>query len=449
MTLTKRVATLGPSTDSLPPDEFEKLLDLVDGVRINLAHATLDEVKTRINAVRTYERSRNRPLAVIVDLKGPGVRVGNTEPINIKEGDRVVFRLSPKSDGSYVPVVAKTFFQIVEPGDAILMLDGKLRLRVTEAGPDVVISVAESSGVVTSGKAVVVEGKDYDIPTPAEEDVEILKAISVVREEIDYVSASLVRSCGDVQRLKSLLRELGFDSYLVVKIETRGAVEKLGELTECSDYVVVARGDLGLHYGLDALPTIQRRVVHTSLRHGKPVAVATQLLDSVQYSPTPTRAEVNDVFTTASMGVDSLWLTNETASGRYPLAAASWLSKILSTVEYQITELAQPQDARDRFAKGLVELAEDLGANILVFSRSGTLAKRIAKFRPLGTVYVGTPNVRVARALSIIWALEPLHIPVESYEEGLERLISLRGSAPFVATYGIRGGTHMVKIRLP
>ncbi|MGC8994728.1 MAG: pyruvate kinase, partial [Pyrobaculum sp.] len=207
--------------------------------------------------------------------------------------------------------------------------------------------------------------------------------------------------------------------------------------------------DLGLHYGLDALPTIQRRVVHTSLRHGKPVAVATQLLDSVQYSPTPTRAEVNDVFTTASMGVDSLWLTNETASGRYPLAAASWLSKILSTVEYQITELAQPQDARDRFAKGLVELAEDLGANILVFSMSGTLAKRIAKFRPLGTVYVGTPNVRVARALSIIWALEPLHIPVESYEEGLERLISLRGSAPFVATYGIRGGTHMVKIRLP
>lgn len=445
--LTKRVATLGPSTDVLPPNELVKFLDFVDGVRINLAHATPAEVKARIEAVRSYEKARNRPLAVIVDLKGPGVRVGNTRPIEVQEGRAVRFKLSDRSDGTYIPVPSRAFFSVVEQNDVVLMLDGRLRLRVVNIGADWAEAVAESSGVVTTGKAIVVEGKDYDIPTPSEEDVEALKAISPIREEIDYVSISLARSCKEVDGVRSLLTELGFESHVAVKIETKGAVNNLEDLAQCGDYLVVARGDLGLHYGLDALPIVQRRIIHTSLKHGKPIAVATQLLDSMQSSPIPTRAEINDVFTTASMGVDSLWLTNETASGRYPLAAASWLSKILANVEYQIPQYPLLKNSRDRFAKGLVELAQDLGANILVFSMSGTLAKRIAKFRPRGVVYVGTPSVKVARSLSIIWALEPLHIPSESYEEGLEKLISLRGSAPFVATYGIRGGIHSVKVK--
>jgi pyruvate kinase len=153
------------------------------------------------------------------------------------------------------------------------------------------------------------------------------------------------------------------------------------------------------------------------------------------------------VFTTASTGVDSLWLTNETASGKYPLAAATWLTKILEKVEYNITQSPSPQDTRDKFAKGLVELAHDLDADILVYSMSGTLAKRIAKFRPMRAVYVGTPSIKVARLLSLVWALRPLHIPAESYEEGLEKLIATRPVSSFVATYGIRGGVHFVKVK--
>jgi pyruvate kinase (EC 2.7.1.40) len=232
-----------------------------------------------------------------------------------------------------------------------------------------------------------------------------------------------------------------------VKIETRRAVDNLEELVQCGDYIVVARGDLGLHHGLDGLPLVQRKIIQTSLRYGKPVAVATQLLDSMQSSPAPTRAEVHDVFTTASMGVDSLWLTNETAVGKYPLAAVVWLTKILEKVEYNLTQIPPPQNTRDRFAKGLVELAHDLGADILVYSMTGTLARRIAKFRPLRAVYVGTPSLKVARALSLVWALQPLYIPAEGYEDGLERLIAARQTAPFVATYGIRGGIHLVKVK--
>jgi pyruvate kinase len=341
VTLTKRVATLGPSTDSLPPEELTQLLDLVDGVRINLARASPEEVATRIQTVRMYERARGRVVAVLVDLKGPGVRVGKTPSVSVEAGDKVVFRLGEESDGSYIPIPAKAFFQVAERGGVVLMLDGKLRLRVEEAGVDTLVAVAESSGVVTSGKAVV-EGKDYDISLPAEADVETLKKISHLSQEVDYVSVSLARSYRDVDNVKTLLSELGFDAQLVVKIETRRAVDNIEELVQCGDYLVVARGDLGLHHGLEKLPLVQRRVIETSLKYGKPVAVATQLLDSMQNSPTPTRAEVHDVFTTASTGVDSLWLTNETASGKYPLAAAAWLTRILEKVEYNITQPPSP-----------------------------------------------------------------------------------------------------------
>jgi pyruvate kinase len=232
---------------------------------------------------------------------------------------------------------------------------------------------------------------------------------------VDYVSVSLARSYRDVDNVKTLLSELRFVAQLVVKIETRKAVDNVEELVQCGDYLVVARDDLGLHHGLEKLPLVQRRVIETSLKYGKPAAVATQLLDSMQNSPTPTRAQVHDVFTTASTSVDSLWLTNETASGKYPLAAVAWLTEI---VEYNITQSPSPQDTRDRFAKGLVELAHDLDADILVYSMSDTLAKRIAKFRPMRVVYVGTPSIKVVRLLSLVWTLRPLHIPAESYEEG-------------------------------
>lgn len=447
MTLAKKVATLGPSTDALAPPDITKLLDSVDGVRINLAHASLEEAKSRLATVRRYERERGRPLAVIADLKGPSVRVGSVDPIEVRAGDRVVFKMADKSDGSYVPISARAFFQAAEPGDLLLMLDGKLKLRVTEAGPDYVKAVAESNGIVSSGKAVVIEGKDFDLPQPAEEDVEILQRLSAVREDLDYVTVSLAKSCKDVESVRSLLGELGYESLVAVKVESRGAVDDLENLVQCSDYIVIGRGDLGLHYKLELLPAVQRRIINTCLKYGKPVAVATQLLDSIQNSPIPTRAEVNDVYTTASMGVDSLWLTNETAVGKYPIDAVMWLSKILANVEYSFESRAEPRDVRDRFALGLVEMAEDLGASILVFSMTGTLARRIAKFRPRSVVYVGTPNIKVARRLAVIWALEPIHIPSESYEEGLEKLTALKGTPPYVATFGIRGGSHMIKVK--
>ncbi|MEZ0248454.1 MAG: pyruvate kinase [Thermoproteus sp.] len=443
---TKVVATLGPSTDRLA--DIGRLLELTDGVRINMSHATEKELEARLKAVRKFEEARGKPIAVIADLRGPSVRTGLMPPLQVEVGAKVAFRLADKGDGSFVPVPRREFFEAVGEGDELLMLDGRLVLKVVNAGGDLAEARALSSGVISSNKAIVIRGKDFDIQLPVEEDLVALKVLAKYRDDIDYIALSLVRNGAEVSLMRKVVEEHGLSPYIMAKIETKSAVDRIDEIVGSADYIVIARGDLALHYGLEYIPKVQRALVERSLSAGRPVAVATQLLDSMQTSPAPTRAEVNDVYTTASLGVDSLWLTNETASGEHPVEAASWLRRITSLVETQMRIRPRPADARDRFAEAVADMAEDLGAEIAVYSMTGTLAKRIAKFRPPTRIYAGAKDLHVARRLALIWGVEPLLIPAQTYEEGLEKLLSRFPNKMLVATYGIKGGVHTIKIRL-
>nr|KJR74384.1 MAG: pyruvate kinase [Thermoproteus sp. AZ2] len=442
---TKIVATLGPSTDKLT--YLNKLLDKVDGVRINMSHATKDELALRLKAVRAYEKASGRPIAVIADLRGPSIRTGLMEPLQIPQGARVAFRLADKGEG-FIPIPKREFFRVVEAGDEILMLDGKLVLKVVEASADAVLAEALSSGVVSSNKAVVVRGKDFDLELPVEEDLAALRTLSEFKDDIDYVALSLLKNGAEASLMKKVVYEHGLAADVMAKIETKGAVDRIEEIMDAVDYVVVARGDLALHYGLEKIPKVQRELVERAISRGKPVAVATQLLDSMQTSPTPTRAEVNDVYTTASLGVDSLWLTNETASGNYPVESVEWLARVASQVESYYAGRPAPQSSRDRFAKAVADMAMDLNADIVVYTMSGTLAKRIAKFRPLKPIYAGTSNWRIARKLALVWGVEPVVAPAETYEKGLEALMKRFEGRMIVATYGLRGGVHTIKLSI-
>lgn len=443
---TKVVATLGPSTDRLT--DIRPLLEEVDGVRINMSHASREELEARIKRVREFERGRGKPIAVIVDLRGPSIRTGLTGPVEVSPGSRVVFKPVDKGDGSFIPVPRREFFRAVEPGDEVLMLDGKLALRVVEASADVVKALALSGGVVTGNKAVVVRGKDFDIELPVPEDLAALKALEEFRDDVDYVALSLIKNGSEVSLMRRVVEEHGIAADVIAKIETRGAVEGFEEILSAADYAVIARGDLALHYGLEYIPKVQRILAEKALEAGKPVAVATQLLDSMQNSPTPTRAEVNDVYTTVSLGVDSLWLTNETASGSYPVEAVEWLIKAASQAEAFYFARPSPQSSRDRFAKAVADMAMDLGADIVVYTMTGTLAKRIAKFRPLRPAYAGTREWKIARKLALVWGVRPTVVPADSYEAGLEALVKLFGGRSLVATYGFRGGVHTIKLYL-
>ena len=443
---TKVVVTLGPSTDKLT--DLTPLLEVADGVRINMSHATEQELRTRLRAVRAFEERTGKPIAVIADLRGPSIRTGLMQPLRINAGDKVLFKLAERGDGGFVPIPRREFFEVVERGDEVLMLDGKLVLKVVEASGQSATAIAASSGEVTSNKAVVIKGKDFDIPLPVEEDLAALRTLSKYGEDVDYVALSLVKNSAEVSLMRKTVAEHGLRSDVMVKVETKGAVDRIDEILDAADYIVVARGDLALHYGLEYIPKVQRALVEKALARGKPVAVATQLLDSMQANPTPTRAEVNDVYNAASLGVDSLWLTNETASGDYPLEAASWLRKIIALVDVQPPQRPTPANARDRFAAAVADMARDLGAEIAVYSMTGTLAKRVAKFRPPVRIYAGVREPSIARRLALIWGIEPLLIPANSYEEGLEKLMSRFPDRMLVATYGLKGGVHTIKIHI-
>lgn len=443
---TKVVVTLGPSTDKLT--DLTPLLEVADGVRINMSHATEQELRTRLRAVRAFEERTGKPIAVIADLRGPSIRTGLMQPLRINAGDKVLFKLAERGDGGFIPIPRREFFEAVERGDEVLMLDGKLVLKVVEASGQSATAIAASSGEVTSNKAVVIKGKDFDIPLPVEEDLAALRTLSKYGEDVDYVALSLVKNSAEVSLMRKTVAEHGLRSDVMVKVETKGAVDRIDEILEAADYIVVARGDLALHYGLEYIPKVQRALVEKALARGKPVAVATQLLDSMQANPTPTRAEVNDVYNAASLGVDSLWLTNETASGDYPLEAASWLRKIIALVDVQPPQRPTPANARDRFAAAVADMARDLGAEIAVYSMTGTLAKRVAKFRPPVRIYAGVREPSIARRLALIWGIEPLLIPANSYEEGLEKLMLRFPDKVLVATYGLKGGVHTIKIHI-
>ena len=443
---TKVVVTLGPSTDKLT--DLTPLLEVADGVRINMSHATEQELRTRLRAVRAFEERTGKPIAVIADLRGPSIRTGLMQPLRINTGDKVLFKLAERGDGGFIPIPRREFFEAVERGDEVLMLDGKLVLKVVEASGQSATAIAASSGEVTSNKAVVIKGKDFDIPLPVEEDLAALRTLSKYGEDVDYVALSLVKNSAEVSLMRKTVAEHGLRSDVMVKVETKGAVDRIDEILDAADYIVVARGDLALHYGLEYIPKVQRALVEKALARGKPVAVATQLLDSMQTNPTPTRAEVNDVYNAASLGVDSLWLTNETASGDYPLEAASWLRKIITLVDVQPPQRPTPANARDRFAAAVADMARDLGAEIAVYSMTGTLAKRVAKFRPPVRIYAGVRELSIARRLALIWGIEPLLIPANSYEEGLEKLMLRFPDRVLVATYGLKGGVHTIKIHI-
>jgi pyruvate kinase len=250
---------------------------------------------------------------------------------------------------------------------------------------------------------------------------------------------------------------MGCDIGILAKIETLSALRNLDSIIEASDGVVVARGDLGMNVGLEELPSIQKRIVRRCRELGKPVIVATQLLESMRENPVPTRSEVVDVYEAVVSGVDALMLTGETSVGKYPVEVVRWLSRIVRAAEGSSPPAVERYvaDLRTRFVKGVVELAEDLGATIAIYSMRGRTARRVSAMRPRVPVYVGVPTIKEARKLSILWGLNVFVIEASNYVEGLEKLYKhltssglLRVNDIVVLAYGfIEEHEEVIKIR--
>ena len=460
MARTKIAVTIGRTSRS-PETIREMALAGARIFRINFSHGTVEEWREIVRTVREIEAELGMHFALIGDLPGPSVRLGVLdEPVEVKSGDFVKLVLSERGRGGgekVLPLPNEVALKALRKGHVILMDDGMVAFRVESATGSEAVLRALTDARISSRKTMVIQGRGLDLPTISSREIEMIKF--AVSEGFDYIGLSYVRGVEDVTMLRGILLSLGAErTAIIAKIEVPSAVRRLGEIVGAADAVLVARGDLGMHFPLEEVPRLQKEIVSECIRQGRPVIVATQLLSSMIENPVPTRSEVVDIVTALSEGVDVLMLTSETAIGRYPVETVRWLAKVIERYEPTITppkrRVEEAEDIRDRFASGIVSLAETLDAMIVVYTITGKTAERIASFKPACPIISASPDKRTLRRLTLIRGIETIEISSKTYEEGLSELEqklsegAIKPEKPIVVlTYGMRmEPVHLVKI---
>ncbi len=457
---TRIIVTLGPSSSSL--DVLRGFIK--EGVRvfrINYSHGDTGVWKNYIERLRNLEYETGVPLTIIGDLPGPQVRIGYVEPFSVRKGEVLKIVYGEKADKGEIPVPVYEFFEQIDVGDTILLDDGRLQLHVEDVMGNSATAIALSDGRIMPHKTILIKGKELELPTLSERDME---AISFsIENGVDYIALSYIRAPRDIETLRTVIANYGAEPGIIAKIETRSAVENLEQITELSDAVLVARGDLGMFYGLEKIPFLQKHIVSYALEKGKPVIIATQLLESMINNPQPTRSEVVDIVEAVNEHVDALLLTSETAIGRYPIEAVRWLRKIITTAEKKqeenkqgVIRVSTGNSIRERYALGVVLLCESLGTKIVIYTRTGFMPSLISRFRPVVNVYAGSGDIRVVRRLNLYYGVEPIHVggAKDDYEHGLNMLYEeLRKTGKIklgdlvALIYGKRGkNQHLIKI---
>ncbi|HEX9258993.1 MAG TPA: pyruvate kinase [Acidimicrobiales bacterium] len=422
---TKIVATLGPACDD-PGVLAEMVAAGVDVVRLNLSHGTADEHLGRLRQVRTAAAEAGRVVAVLADLPGPKVRCGDfgERGHHLATGTKV--RLEPGGgpcDSAVISVDYPTLGQDLNPGDVVIVGDGTITLRVeTVAGGDVT-AVVESGGRASGRPGFHLPAARSRLSTPTEEDLRLLA--TVVGAGVDFVAVSFVRSAADLDAVRRAA--LPASVRLVAKIETAPAVDNLDEIVAAADAVMVARGDLGIELAPEDVPHLQKRVIRQCVAAGKPVITATQMLESMIISPSPTRAEVSDVANAVFDGTDALMLSGETAIGADPAGTVATMARIAERAEAgadyeqwaallakreRAAAPAHPTAITRAITHAAWQAASDLGAAaILCSTRSGLTATAMARYRPTARLVGLSADDVTVRALALVWGVTPRLVP--------------------------------------
>jgi pyruvate kinase len=413
----KIVATLGPASSSA--EVIRALVEAgADVFRLNFSHGSHDEHQARYEIVRAVEREIGRPIGVLADLQGPKLRVGRLAqgPIALAPGQRLRFDLDPTpGDRERVPLPHPEVFQALAPGVQLLLDDGKLRLEVETAGAERAVARVLVGGPLSERKGVSVVGTVLSVSALTEKDRRDLSF--AVELGIDWVALSFVQRPEDLDEVRALVDG---PVALVAKLEKPSAVERLDEIVARADAIMVARGDLGVEMAPQKVPTIQRRILRCCRAAGKPVIVATQMLESMIEAPTPTRAEASDVATAVYEGADAVMLSAESAAGKYPVEAVRIMDDIIAEVEAdphyrKATDAAHPDPEAtiaDVICAALHRAASVLPVKALVtYTSSGRTALRAARERPAAPILGLTPDMRTARRLALVWGIYPARTP--------------------------------------
>ena len=413
---TKIVATLGPASDS--PELLRTLLAAgVDAVRLNLSHGTHEQHSKNAWLVREIAAEIGQPVAVIADLQGPKLRVGDlAEPVVLRTGGEVTVASEAEATDGELPVAPAVISEVLAPGHDVLIDDGQVKLRVEEVSGGRARCAVLVGGTVSAHKGVNLPGVPLPIPSLTEKDLVDLEW--ALHTGVDFVALSFVRSPGDVRDLRARIEQAGSHAHVIAKIEKAEAVDVLDDVLGESDAVMVARGDLGVEIGPALVPLLQKRIIQKALERGKPVITATQMLESMIHSPEPTRAEASDVANAILDGTSAVMLSGETAVGDYAVEAVAYMDRIANAVEpsmgyrHELPEANENPTIGGAMSNAACDLAEALRAKaILVPTFTGRTASAVARLRPRRPIVALTHIDWAINQLALEWGVTPILIP--------------------------------------
>jgi pyruvate kinase len=468
-TRTKIVATVGPASNSY--EMLRRLIEEgVDVFRLNFSHGSYADHLAVINLVRRLNKDLRTNVCLLQDLQGPKIRLGEVEggQVEIKAGDHIKLVCGEKeiSTATRLSTIYLGLAQDVKPGDAILLDDGKLELKVlaTDGKQEVDVEVIYG-GVVKPRKGINLPDSNVSAPSLTEKDIEDLKF--GLEHDVEWVALSFVRSAEDIHFIKRLIAESGKTARVIAKVEKPEAVRNMDEIVAVSDAVMVARGDLGVEVGMETVPMVQKRLVAACNAAAKPVIVATQMMESMITAPRPTRAETNDVANAVLDGADALMLSAETAAGAYPVETIRAMHRTIAAVEAEadVYHKPQPLDPKDELflSASLVAnacgLARDTGARAIIgMTRSGYTAFQLAKNRPKARIFIFTDNRPLLNLLSLVWGIQGFYYDrfnsTDSIISDIKYILTTTGNLNpgdvFINTGSMpvieKGPTNMIKV---
>ncbi|HET9873832.1 MAG TPA: pyruvate kinase [Propionibacteriaceae bacterium] len=461
----KIVCTLGPASSA--PERLSELVAAgMDVARLNMSHGDYADHLQNLQSVRAAALAANRPVGVLADLQGPKIRLGRfasgSETLEVGASFTITVD-DIQGDVERCSTTYKGLPQDVTPGDLILIDDGRLTLEATSVTDTDVVTKVIVGGPVSNNKGINLPGVAVSVPAMSEKDTEDLRW--ALRNGIDMVALSFVRSAKDIELVHQVMDEEGRRVPVIAKMEKPQAIENLDEIIDAFDAFMVARGDLGVELPLEEVPLVQKRIVTAARRWAKPVIVATQMLESMISSPRPTRAEASDVANAILDGADAVMLSGETSVGKYPVVTVETMARIVDNTESHGLEQVHdidwdPHTTSGVITKAAAEVAQRVHARFLVaFTHSGDAARRLSRLRTSIPVLAFTPIEETRAHLTLSWGVESFLVPMVNHTDEMirqvdraliesgriedgDRVVIVAGSPP-----GIAGHTNMVRVR--
>lgn len=461
---TKIIATVGPATDS-----YEAIVALIkagaNGLRLNFSHGDHDEHGQRIKWIRKASKELDKPVAIIQDLQGPKIRLGDFDGIiNVREGQEIRLGMHVDYERTGIIPIQYDLSKKVKRGERLYIYDGKVRTTVTSIRDGILHARVENDGILIKRKGLNLPDTDFGGDVITKKDRADLAFGST--QDIDYVAQSFVQTAEDIRNLRKIMKNLGMDARIITKFETRSAVQHIEEIVQETDAIMIARGDLAVETPPESVPIIQRQLIGLGVKYAKPTIVATQMLFSMTEMPEPTRAEVSDVATAVLVGADCVMLSDETANGRYPVRSVEVMKRVIGYTEQNAPVKAvfvdenagRGRTRQEAISAAVIRLAKDMRAVAIVAeTKSGATALQIAAQRSEIPQIAVTSEKRTAQQLAIVYGTKSYVRPVDrlaaqKLTDWLRKsdvlskgdiIVSCSGQYP-----GVVGTTDTIKVRV-